>query len=68
MPSDDPLYDARFSTSLYVSVPVVRLFRPFAIAASLPVITPPFRSVFPFTSIWNPPSPALMPDCSVTLA
>ena len=31
-------------------------------------ITPPFRSALPWTLTWNPPSPALVPDCCVTPA
>jgi hypothetical protein len=54
--------------SLVVSVAVLKWFRPWSMAAWLLAITPPLRSVLPATSIWKPPSPALMPLCSATPA
>jgi hypothetical protein len=54
--------------SLVVRVAVLRLLSLASMAAWLLLTTPPFRSVLPFTLTWNPPSPAWMPLCSVTLA
>ena len=47
---------------------VLRLFLLAAMAAALLAITPPIKLVLPLTLTLNPPSPALMPDCSTTLA
>ncbi len=64
-PIESALYSEWFLTSLHVNVPVVNWFLS---GVAVLAITAPFRSVLPLTLMSKPPSPARMPDCSVTLA
>jgi len=62
------LYVLWFSMSLVVRLAVWKLFFFSSMAACVLLMTPPLRSVLPFTLTSKPPSPALMPLCSLTLA
>lgn len=62
------LYVLWFSMSLLVRLAVWKLFFFPSMAACVLLITPPLRFVWPWTFTSKPWAPALMPDCSVTLA